>query len=210
MDDRTGVAHRRLTNLRVHWGPQVREHLAVVPLFEGGYRVLGLVGLAADADPVWYPGVPLVVQRKQLVFRSSHSEASPQWSEVPPGLLEGVYFLDPWGAILSLVPRLPGAPSLEGAVNLATAQVRGERPVDLLYEPALHRVRAIRLRGRWGGSHLVSVLRLPALAECTVRDVVPQLDITALGPPPQRPESWVERIVRRLKPRATPGRGRSR
>jgi hypothetical protein len=198
MDDRYGIEQRLLRRVSVRWGPQERRHLAMVPLFDPGYKVLGLVGLDSDAPPRWYPGVPLTVERGRMVFRSSLSTASPEWSDVPPELLTECYFLDPWGAILALVPHVPGGPSLAGAVNLAGCRIRGERIVDIVFEPALHRVRALQLRGRWRRSGRVQVLRLPPLSQCLQRPTVPQLDAAALGAPPERPQGMLERFVRVL------------
>ena len=206
MGDRYGIEQRRLRRVTVRWGPQERRHLALVPVFDAGYKVLGMVGMDSDSPPMWYPGVPLIVEPGRMTFKSSLSTSSPEWSEVPPELLEACYFLDPWGAILALVPHLTGAPPLDGAVNLVGGRIQGERIVDLVFEPALHRVRAFVLRGRWHRQHRVPVLRLPALAQCLQRPRVPQLDVAALGAPPERPQGRLEQIVRVLgQPLLPPG-----
>jgi hypothetical protein len=196
MNDRHGTSQRKLYNLRVQWGPQELRHLAVIPVFDRGYKVLGLVGLDSERPPVWYPGVPLVVQPRLLVMRSSLSDASPEWHEVEPGHLENVCFFDSWGAILALVPKMPGAPSLAGSVNLVGGRIRGQRIVDVIYESSLHRVRALRLRPAWGRARDVPILRIPALWENLEQSLVQPLDLEAFGPPPARPESWIERIAR--------------
>lgn len=200
MEHRMGMAQRRMRRMTVHWGPHSRTHLALLPIFDSSYKVLGMVGLDADAEqhPVWYPGNPLTVEPRRMVFKSSLSDAPPQWNEIEPGLLEDSYFHDPWGAIHALVPRVPGAPSLEGAVNLAGNRIRGQPIMDVVYEPTLHRVRALQLRGRWGRSRTVPILRLPGLRESLERGPVPQLDVDAYGPPPERPEGWISKLLRRV------------
>ena len=185
MVDRTGIAQRTLRRVRVLWGPQERRHEALIPVFDRGYKVLGLVGLDANGTLSWYPGVPLMVERGRLRFKSSLSDASPAWSEVPAGLLEGSCFLDSWGAIQALLPRQPGAPSLAGSLNLTGQRIRGRWIVDVVFEPGLHRVRAFVLAGRWGRGERIGVMRLPALAQSLRPARAEPLDATAIGPPPE-------------------------
>lgn len=200
MQTPTGIPQRRLRRMTVHWGPHTREHLALVPIFDGGYKVLGLVGLDASPEsaPVWYPGPPLVMERRRMMFKSSLSDMPPSWGEMDPGLLEDTYFHDPWGAIQALVPLVPDAPSLEGALNLAGNRIQGRPIVDVVFEPPLHRVRAMELRGRWGRTRTVPILRMPALAQAVEKGAVQPLDVSAFGAPPSRPEGWINRLLRRL------------
>lgn len=210
MSQRTGLEQRRLRRITVQWGPQTREHLAVVPLFDAGYKVLGVVGLDADTEPMWYPGPPLIVEPRRLVFKSSLSDASPAWDEVPEGMLEGCYFHDAWGAVQVLVPQLPGAPSLRDSVNLAGNRIQGRPIQDVIFEPPLHRVRAFLLRRRWGRAQPVSVLMLPPLAQCLERSAVPPLDLSAMVPPPPRPEGRIDRVLRAIVGMAAPRSTRER
>jgi len=197
MTVRTGITQRQLQRVTVHWGPQQRRHMALVPLFDAGYKVLGLAGLDMVGAPLWYPGVPLTVERRRLVFRSSLSDASPQWSEAPAEALDHCYFFDTWGAVQVLVPREPGAPAFAHAVNLAGNRIQGERVLDVIFEPALHRVRAFLLRGRWGRRHEVLVFRVRAL-ERAVRFGPAPIPDAAPTVPPAAPSGWMGRLMRAL------------
>lgn len=159
----TGTEQRTLQRLTVQWGPQVRRYRVVVPFFDAGYKVLGLAAVGSDFGVTWYPGAPWKVEPHRLAYKDLGLDAPPPWSEVPTGLLERAYFFDPTGAIALMLPRQPGAPSLAGAVNLTGTSLRGQSVQDIVFEPALHRVRALMLGGRWGRVQRVSVMRLGAL-----------------------------------------------
>jgi hypothetical protein len=160
----SGIEQRSLRRFGVRWGAELRRHDALVPLFDEACRVLGLVGLDVMTGVTWYPGVPLTVERRALIFKVGHLAAPPAWSEVPPGLLERCGYFDRSGLLAVLMALQPGAPSLAGALNLAGRRIGEGRVVDAIYEPTLHRVRALALRGRWGRVRRVSILRLPGLA----------------------------------------------
>jgi hypothetical protein len=234
MVDRTILAQRRLRRFRVYWGPQVLRHEALVPVFDGSYKVFGLIALDAEAPPTWYPGAPLTVERRLLLFRSSLSEAPPRWRDVPPELLQACFYFDPWGAIETLLPAVAGAPSMAQATNLAASRIHGERVADVLFEPTLHRVRALMLRRGWGLAHRVEVLRLPPLRQIARRADpppwagaaaalsqagmgagtpqagpaagAPQASLAA-GAPPEQPQGWFARAAR-TKRRSRPPRRR--
>lgn len=163
MASAAGIEQHDLQRLAVRWGPNERPYRLIVPLFDSGYKVLGLAAVDRDLRVTWYPGAPWKVEPRQLAYKDLGTEGPPPWSEVPTGLLEGCYFFDPSGVITLMVPRQPGAPSLAGAVNLAGTSLRGQPVQDVVFESALHRVRALTLRGRWGRPQRVSVMRLGPL-----------------------------------------------
>ena len=202
-----GVQQRTLRRTLCQWGDQSRTHFVLVPFFHSDYKVIGIVGWSPNEEPVWYPGVPLIVDRRRLVFKNSATELPPPWAELPADTFDGAYYHDSWGALKAEIQMMPGAPSLERAANLAGSRLSGRRILDVLFEPPLHRVRAFVLKERFFRNRTVSIMSMPALTEALqppakTKARAPTLDAVSL-----RREGWITRLIRKAlapNPRAPP------
>lgn len=192
-----GVQQRTLRRTLCQWGDQSRTHFVLVPFFHSDYKVIGIVGWSPNEEPVWYPGVPVTVARRRLVFKGSLTELPPPWAELPADTFDGAYYHDSWGALKAEIQMMPGAPSLERAANLAGSRLSGRIIVDVMFERPLHRVRAFVLKGRFFRNRIVSILSMPALTEALqppakTKARAPTLDAVSL-----RREGWITRLIRK-------------
>ena len=202
-----GVQQRTLRRTLCQWGDQSRTHFVLVPFFHSDYKVIGIVGWSPNEEPVWYPGVPVTVDRRRLVFKNSLTELPPPWAELPADTFDGAYYHDSWGALKAEIQMMPGAPSLERAANIAGSRLSGRRILDVLFEPPLHRVRAFVLKGQFFRNRTVSIMSMPALTEALqppakTKARAPTLDAVSL-----RREGWITRLIRKAlapNPRAPP------
>jgi len=167
-----------------------------VPFFHNSYKVFGLVGYAAGESPRWYPGVPVSVERQRLIFKTAEMEHPPAWSELDRDHFAGAFYHDPWAMLATMLPLVPDAPPMLDAMNLAGRRLQGRPVHDAIFEPPLHRVRAVEVRAGFFGTRTVSILSMPALIEAL--DVKP-----TRGAPPEDPaprpgrEGWLARRVRK-------------
>ncbi len=192
-----GVQQRTLRRTLCQWGDQSRTHFVLVPFFHSDYKVIGIVGWSPNEEPVWYPGVPVIVERRRLVFKDALTALPPPWAELPANAFDEAYYHDSWGALKAEIQMMPGAPSLERAANLAGSRLSNRRILDVLFEPPLHRVRAFVLKGQFFRNRTVSIMSMPALAEAlqtpTEKDERARAPIVV----PPRKEGWITRLIRK-------------
>ena len=201
MNYRDGITQRSLRRLECHWGNSVRKHQLLVAVFHSDHKVKGFIGFSVEENPVWYPGVPLIVTRNRLTFKSANQDRPPAWGEVERELFQGVYFFDAWGALASVLPAVPDAPPLAGGINLARATVESRPIVDVVFEPHLHRLRALLVRHRGFFTRRMEVMTLGAFAEVIQSGKRPRgMDYgkgPASGNPPPVQEGFFTRWLRR-------------
>jgi hypothetical protein len=186
MDGTIGMRQRNLRRMDCYWGDAHTRHAALVPFFHNDYRVRGLVGYAVGEPPRWYPGVPVVVERRRLIFKTAEREHPPAWSELEREHFAGAFFHDPWGMLEAMLSVIPDTPPMLDAMNLAGRRLQGRPVHDVIFEPPLHRVRAFEVRSGFFGTRTISILSMPALIESL--DVRP-----SRGAPPEGPETRARR-----------------
>ena len=192
-----GVQQRTLRRTLCQWGDQSRTHFVLVPFFHSDYKVIGIVGWSPNEDPVWYPGVPVTVERRRLVFKGSLTKLPPPWAELPANAFDEAYYHDSWGALKAEIQMMPGAPSLERAANLAGSRLSGRIIVDVMFERPLHRVRAFVLKGRFFRNRTVSIMSMPALTEALQPPAKTEARTPALDAVPLPREGWITRLIRK-------------
>ena len=106
MNNRAGIAQRSLRHLECQWGESIQKHQLLLAIFHADHKVKGFIGFSVKEDPVWYPGVPLIVTRSRLTFKNAYQERPPEWGEVERDLFQGAYFFDAWRAVASVLPMV--------------------------------------------------------------------------------------------------------
>ena len=160
-----GVRQRRLQLVTVHWDGQPLKHAAMIPMFRSDYRVFGMVGFTLGVMPLWYPGAPLYVGKRELRYKGSEAEAPPPIFELEPDHFAGAYHFDSWKVLAPVLASQEDYPSLSPASNLATRKIGGRSIRDLIFEPPLHRLRGLVCKGRFWGLKAISILEIPALPD---------------------------------------------
>ena len=158
-----GVRQQRLQRVTAYWDDRPLKHAVMIPVFRADYRVFGMVGFTLGAMPLWYPGTPFHVAKRELRYKGSDSEAPPQIFELEPGHFEGAYYFDSWKILAPVFASQEAYPSLSPASNLASRKIGGWPIRDLIFEPPLHRLRGLACKGRFWGWKAISVLEIPAL-----------------------------------------------
>ena len=162
------TGQRDLRKMECVWGKQIHQHLLVLPLFHADHKVQGMIGFSSRQHPLWYPGAPVAVERRRLIFKAAFYDRPPPWGEVERDLFRGAYYFDSWLAVANWWPRLPDAPSTEGGVNLALATIRSHSIAEVYFEPSLHRLRALELRESFFRTRRADVFSLPSFADFIV------------------------------------------
>ena len=191
---------RSLRRYECRWGDFSRKHHLVIPIFQANHKVKGFLGFSVEDFPVWYPGIPIIVERKRLVFKSAYDDRPPSWGEVDRELFADAYFFDPWDAVASVLPRISQAPPLKGGINLARATLQSRPMIDVYFEPALHRLRAIEVVDWLIFKRRIDVTTLPAFPEAieTSRNssVIRVEGAQRASYPKSRREGFVTRFLR--------------
>ena len=165
MAEYVGTRQMSLRRITCHWGDHRQAHAALIPFFRGDYKIFGMLGFSLGIPPVWYPSVPLSVERGLFRFKDSETEQPPALHDLEPELFQGAFYFDPWRVVAPAFRSGEGFPDFNSAVNLAARTIQRRPIVDVLLERHLHRVRGLVLRMGFLRSRAISVLTLPALAE---------------------------------------------
>lgn len=169
MHAREGTRQRALHRITCEWGRWVTRHAVVCAVFQPDYKVRGLIGFNLGDRPVWYPGVPITVSGKHLVFNPGFDQAGPPPAdEWPGGLLDGAYICDPWQVVAPAIATARAAGGREALGrwrDVFEARIPAGTIEDIIYEHTLHRLRGIIVRRGWFRRKTYSLLEIPPLAE---------------------------------------------
>jgi hypothetical protein len=160
-----GVRQEELRRVTCQWGDYSRSHSAILPFFQADYKVFGLMGFSLGTAPAWYPGVPVHIEKRMLLFKDAYADAPPPLAGLDEETFADAYYYDPWRVLAAVFATEPGFPPLAGALNLADQKLLGKPITDLLFEAQLHRLRGFVLKGWLFRVHRISTLQIPNLAE---------------------------------------------
>lgn len=165
MDPAPGTPQRRLHRVRCGWGREEHGHQVAYPVFDSGYKVLGILAYTLGEPPLWYAAVPNHVQGRELRFKSPYQEWGPvPVNELPDSPFAGTYLCDPWHVIRAALEYFRPMPDWPMPTDLFERTIDGQPIIDCVFEPPLHRVRGFVLRrGSLWRTRRVSILMIPAL-----------------------------------------------
>ena len=160
-----GIHQRELSRITCEWGREVRSHAVVMAVFGREYKVLGMLGYSTGQELLWYGEPPHFVGRRGLRFKAPFQEGGPQpVSETDPELFRDTYICDTWGLVDGALQMMFAKQERPLPVNIVDQVFQGRSISDVVFEPTLHRVRALVLRKGLFRVETRPVMAIPPLA----------------------------------------------